>query len=171
MPELEQSGRNRLFDLGVDCSHDLEPLIVLELADRFFFESHRQPQAHRLRVHEHAVWDERGVKPSQSVDHALRLEASERPTAQRDVEALALDVERLGAVYAEANILDIGRRARDFNALGIRVERVDACSAFGCEKRQPTFTASDIEDSDSLEGDERLDSLRFGVGQIRDMHA
>jgi hypothetical protein len=39
------------------------------------------------------------------VDHVLRLDASERPATERDVEGLAFDLERLGAVHAELHLV------------------------------------------------------------------
>src|SRR5207244_5766756 len=100
-----------------------------------------------------ALWNESGVKPSQSVDHALRLEASERPTAQRDVEALALDVERLGAVYAEADTVGVDVSPRDLHAFGVRVKRVDPSCVGRRESGQPPLAAAHVQDSSAFERD------------------
>ena len=169
--KLEEPRCERLLDLGVDSGHSLEPLVVLELADRVAVESDWQPWADRLRVDDNAARDERRVDADQGVDHALRLDASERPAAERDVETLALDVERLGAVYTEADALGVCRRPSLLHPLGIRVERVDARSPLCREPGEPALPATDVENADALQRDECLDPPRLDLVQVGDVHA
>ena len=67
----------------------------------------------RAAIDQKAVRHERGVDAGQDVDHVLRLDASERPAAERDVEALALDVQRFRAVHTETDAGPDGARAFD----------------------------------------------------------
>ena len=108
---------------------------------------------------------------SQGVDHALRLEASERPAAERDVEALALDVERLGAVDAEADTLGADGSSRRLDPLGVRVERIDARGSSRREAGEPSVAAPDLEDSRVFERHERFDPPRLRPMQVGDVHA
>src|SRR5206468_5992171 len=108
---------------------------------------------------------------SQGVDHALRLDASERPAAERDIEALALDVERLGAVHPETDPLGVRRCPGLLHALGIRIERVDARGPRCRVRGQPTLAAADVEDAGALEREELLDASRLDLVQVRDVHA
>jgi len=158
------------INLVIDRRHGLEPFVVLELADRLAVESDRQPQADRRRVDEHAARHERGVDASQGVDHALRLDTSERPAAERDVKGLSLDVEHLHPVYAESNALRVGRRPRLLHPLGIRIERVNVRGPCRRESCEPTFATADVEDPGALERDERLDPSLLDPVQVGDVH-
>jgi len=169
--KLEEPCHGRLLDLDVDGGHSLEPLVVLELADRLAAESDREPQTYRLRIDEQPGWDEGRADASQGVDHALRLEASERPSAEGHVEGLACDVERLGPVHAEANTLRLGSCSSRLHALGIRVECVHGRCSSGCESGQSSIAASDLENARALERNERLDPPRLGLVQVGDVHA
>ena len=111
------------------------------------------------------------MEASQSVDHALRLEASERPSAERHVEGLARHVERLGAVHAEANALRLGSCSSRLHALGVRVEGVHGRCSSGRESGQSSVTASDLENARAFERNERLDPPRLDLVQVRDVHA
>ena len=148
----------------------LEPLVVLELADRLAVESDRQSQADRSRVDQHAVRDERCVDARQGVDHALRLDTSERPTAQRGVEALTLDVERLGTVDAEANAAAFATARAALHSLGVRVERVDAGRPGSRESGQAPLAAADLEHAGAVESDQRLDPAVLDVVQVGNVH-
>ena len=169
--KVEEPRHGRLLDLDVDRGHSLEPLVVLELADRLAVESDREPQTHRLRIDEQPGWDESRVDASQSVDHALRLEASERPSAERHVEGLARDVERVGTVHAEANALRLGSCSGRLHALGVRVEGVHGRCSSGRESGQSSIAASDLENAHTVERNKRLDPPRLGPVQVGDVHA
>ena len=171
MSKLEEPRHGRLLDLGVDGGHRLEPLVVLELADRLAVECDREPETDRLRVDEEPARDESRVDASQSVDDALRLEASERPAAERHVEGLARDVERLGAVHAEANALRLGSCPRRLHALGVRVEGVHGRSSSCCKSGQSSIAAADLENARAFQRNERVDPLRLCLVQVGDVHA
>ena len=171
VPRLEEPRRERLFGLGVHGRDDLDPLVGLELADRLAAQGDAQPGADRLRVDEHAAGDECGVDAAQGVDHARGLDASERPAAERDVEAIALNVERIGAMHAETHALRRYGRPRGRHLLAVRVERVDARRARGCEPGEPAVSAADLEDPGAVERDERLDATGLGLVQVGDVHA
>jgi len=93
-------------------------------------------------------------------DDALGLEASERPAAERDVEALALHVERLGAVDPEA----------DESCIDCRLRLLDARGSLGREPGQPTFSAARVENPGAVERDDRLDPLRLDCVQVGNVH-
>jgi hypothetical protein len=108
------------------------------------------------------------VQLAQSVHDALDRDTSQRPAAERDVEALARDVERLDSVDAEADssrLLCGERRPRLLDALGVRVEGVNVLGAVGCEAGQATVSAADVEHTFSVQPDERRD--RAGLDSVR----
>lgn len=171
VPSFEETGSERLLDLSVDRRDCLEPLVVLEVTDQLATKRHRQPEAHRLGVDEHPARDESRMDAGQGVDHALGLDASERPAAERYIERLALDVERLGAVHAEADVLRVRGNPRLLHPLLVRIEGVNAGRVFRCEPDQAAFPTADVEHSGTLERHERLDPPRLGLPRVRDVHA
>lgn len=75
--QREQAGRNRLLGLPVDRRDRLEPLVGVELSQRFAVYPDGQPTAERLGIDDQSVRDERGVDAAQGVDDALRFDASQ----------------------------------------------------------------------------------------------
>ena len=110
---------------------------------------------------------------AQSVHDALNGNASQRPAAERDIEALAREVERLGIVDGEADPLPLlGRQcvSRGRNLLGVGIERVDRRGTLGGEGRQPTFAAADVEDTLAVDDDELGDRGGLDSGFVPDLH-
>ena len=81
------------------------------------------------------------------------------------------DLERLSAVHAEANPFSVGRRSCRLDALGVRIEGVNARSTSGDEAGEAAFAAADLENPDALERNETLDPTRLGLVQVGDVHA
>ena len=73
-------------------------------------------------------------------------------------------------MHAEANALHICCHASFLDALGIRIERVDARRTSGCERRQPTLPTTDVDDARALERDELLDPPGLDRVQVGDVH-
>ena len=91
---------------------------------------------------------------AQGVHDALRLDASQRPAAQREVEPTPLHVERVGIVDAERDAIpQLGgqRRGSVRHSVGIGIEGVHLASVARGEPRQPPFTAADLQDPHALE--------------------
>jgi hypothetical protein len=88
------------------------------------------------------------VDVAQGVHDALDRDASQRPAAERDVETLAREVERLSVVDADADplaLLACQCGACRSHVLGVGIERIDGRGTLGCEARQPTFAAANVE--------------------------
>ena len=97
--------------------------------------------------HRGDVGDEDGVDVAQGVHDALDRDASQRPAAERNGEALAREIDCLGGVDGEADPLALLARhfgARRRHVLGVGIERVDRPGTLGGEGRQPTFAAADV---------------------------
>jgi hypothetical protein len=96
------------------------------------------------------------VKQTQGVHDALRFDASQRPSAERDVESLTWHLERFRAVYREAHALALvvsQRPLRFSDRFRVRVEREhEPCLRRG-QSRQAAFTATDVDYPATFERD------------------
>ena len=96
------------------------------------------------------------MKQTQSVHDALRLDASQRPSAERDIESLAWHLECFRAVHREAHPrpLLVSEQPLGFgDAFGIRVESEDKPRPRSRQLRQPALAATDIEYPATIERD------------------
>lgn len=94
--EDEQAVRHRLAQRCLCPSHGVHELRVVELAQAAAARLGSRRGWDRVHVEKDSLWDERLVNPPQGVHDALRLNSSQRPAQERDVESLARDVESLG---------------------------------------------------------------------------
>ena len=93
---------------------------------------------------------------------------------ERNVEGLAFDVERLGAVHGELHLVHLAvreGRPGGSDPLGIRIERVDAPRPRSGKRGEAAVAAADLEDAGAVERDECLDPPRLGAVQVRIVHA
>jgi len=96
------------------------------------------------------------VKQTQGVHDALRLDASQRPSTERDVEPLTRHLERFRAVHREAHALPLlvsQRPLRFSDRFGVRVKREHKPCPPRSQSRQAAFTATDVEYPATLERD------------------
>jgi hypothetical protein len=96
------------------------------------------------------------VKQTQGVHDALRLDASQRPPAERDVEPLAWNLESFRPVHREAHALPLlvsQRPLRFTDGFGVRVKGEHKPGLRRSQSRQAAFTATDIEYAATLERD------------------
>jgi hypothetical protein len=96
------------------------------------------------------------VKQTQGVHDALRLDASQRPPAERDVEPLAWNLESFRPVHREAHALPLlvsQRPLRFTDGFGVRVKGEHKPGLRRGQSRQAAFTATDIEYAATLERD------------------
>jgi hypothetical protein len=170
---LEETGGDGLGDALVDGVNRLDPLAHVERSELVAVGGDARLWPDRLRVDEEAAGGEGGVDVAQSVHDALDRDASQRPAAERDVEALAREVERLGVVDGEADTLALLARqctARRCHVLGVGIERVDPRGALGGEACQPTLAAADVEYALAVEADELGDRGRLDSGFVPPLH-
>jgi len=170
---LEEAGGDGLGDARVDGANRLEPLLHVERSQLVAVGGDTWLRTDRLRVDEQAAGDERVVDVAQGVHDALGRDASQRPAAQRDVEALAREIERLRVVDGEPDPLALlarQRAARRRHILGVGIERVDRRGTLGGEGRQPTFAAADVEHTLAVEADELRDRGRLDSELVADLH-
>jgi hypothetical protein len=119
----EETGGDGLGDALIDGANRLKPLVHIERSELVAVGGDAGMRPDRLRVNEQAAGDEGGVDVAQGVHDALQRDASQRPAAEPDVEALAREVERLGVVDGEADPLALlarqcTRDAATFSVLG-----------------------------------------------------
>jgi hypothetical protein len=96
------------------------------------------------------------VKQTQGVHDALRLDASQGPSAERDVEPLAWHLERFRAVHGEAHprALLVSQRPLGFtDRFGVRIKSEHKSRPRRRQSRQSAFTAADIEYPAAVERD------------------
>jgi hypothetical protein len=96
------------------------------------------------------------VKQTQGVHDALRLDASQRPSAEGDVEPLTWHLERFRAVHREAHALPLlvsQRPLRFSDRFGVRVKREHKPCPRRSQSRQAAFTATDVDYPATLERD------------------
>ncbi|HEY3462224.1 MAG TPA: hypothetical protein VGK62_02075 [Gaiellaceae bacterium] len=137
-------------------SDRLDPSAHVEFAVWPVASADQGRRSDRLRVEEKTVGDEGGVEQTQGVHDALRLDASQRPSAERDVERLAWHLERFRAVHGEAHpspLLISQRPLRFADAFSVRVESEYKPCPRRRQSCQPTLTATDIEYPATVERD------------------
>jgi hypothetical protein len=170
---LVQTRGDGLGDALIDCTNRLEPLVHIERSQLVAVGSDQGLRTDRLRIDEQAAGDKRGMDVAQGVHDALDRHASQRPAAERDVEALACDVERLRVVDGEPDPLALLPRqcaACRRHAFGVGIERVDPRGTLGGEGRQPTFAAADVEHARTVEADELGDRGRLDPDFVASFH-
>src|SRR5262249_23652984 len=86
--QLVKAGHHGRVYALIDCVNRLDPLAHVERAERAAVGGDTRVCGDRLSVDEQAARDERGVDVAQGVHDALDRDASQRPTTERDVEAL-----------------------------------------------------------------------------------
>jgi hypothetical protein len=126
----------------------------------------------RLRVEEHAIVGEGGVKQTQDVHDALRLDASQRPSTEGDVEPLAWHLERFRSVHGEAHAfpLLLGQRPLRFaDGFGLRVESEDKACPRCRQSRQSAFAATDVEYPAAVERGQPQDCRRLHAKRVPDL--
>src|SRR5438477_3425829 len=101
--DREEAAVDGLDYARVDRRNRLRPLAHVERAEPAGGAEDRRACGHGLRVHDYAALVQCGVNAFQCVDHACDWDASERPAAERDIEAPPRDVELVDAVDAEAD--------------------------------------------------------------------
>src|SRR5439155_19398287 len=107
----------------------------------------RRVSRDRLRVDHETAREQRRVDVAQGVHDALGWHASQRPATQREVEPLALDVQRPGVVDGETDAitrLGAKRLACLPDVLSLRIEGVDVGRAVRDEPREPPAAATDL---------------------------
>lgn len=151
---------DRLPHQAIDRGDRLRPLGHVERADHADPGLERRMRRDRLCVDDEASWDQRAMDLARGVYDALRLDASQRPAAQREVEATPLHVERVRVVDAEGDALaQLARKRR----LGL--ERA------GCgEPRQAPFTAADLQHPRAIEVRDFEDRGRLDAVGIAQLH-
>src|SRR3954453_3971994 len=93
----------------------------------------------------------------QGVHDALQRNASQRPSAERDIEALARTVERFCVMNGEADVTALLARQRRPGAsdvLRTRIEGVDRRGMARGERGQTAFATADIKHPRTLERDD-----------------
>lgn len=96
------------------------------------------------------------MKQTQGVHDALRLDASQRPSAERDVEPLAWHLKSFRSVHGETHprpLLVSQRPLRFTDGFGVRVKSQDKTCPGRCHSRQSALTATDIEYPATVERD------------------
>jgi hypothetical protein len=109
-----------------------------------------------LRIEEQAIVGEGRVRQTQGMHDALRLDASQRPSAEGDVEPLAWHLERFRAVHREAHALPLlvsQRPLRFSDRFGVRVKREHKPCPRRGQSGQAAFTGTDIEYPATVERD------------------
>ena len=150
MLELKESRGNDLIDSLVDCTDRPSPVTHVERPEGRAVGSDPGAWRDGLRVDDDASLGEDGVDVAQGVHDALKGNASQRPTAKRDVEPLTWKIERFGAMTSEADsiALLIGESSPCLgDVLGARVECEDLRCACGSKPSETPVTAADIEHS------------------------
>lgn len=101
--DLEQPAFYGPRDLPVDLSDGLRPGGHVQRTEGPGLTHDRRLWRNGLGVDQDAAVSESVVNPFQSVDHARDRHTSERPAAERDVEAPPRQIELLRAVHPEAH--------------------------------------------------------------------
>lgn len=170
---LVETGRDGLVDSFIDCLDRLDPGAHVDRAERSAVGGDTEVRSDRLRVDEEAVRDERRVDVVQGVHDALDRDASQRPAAERDVEAFSREIACLRVMDGEPHLLALLDRqggACRLDVLGLGIEGVDRRGT-GCgESRQPTFAAADVEHAFAVEADETRDRGRLDSGFVEPFH-
>jgi hypothetical protein len=107
------------------------------------------------------------------VHDALDRDASQRPAAECDVEALSREVACPIVVNGETHSLALLAReggACRGDALGFRIEGVDRRGMRRGKGREPAFAAADIEHAFAVEADETEDRGRLDSGFVAPLH-
>jgi hypothetical protein len=113
------------------------------------------------------------VDVAQGVHDALDRNASQRPAAERDVEAFSRQIACLRIMDGKAHSPALPARqgsACRCDALGFGIEGVDRRGTLGGEGRQPTFAATDIEHAFAVEEGETFDRGRLDSGFVTPFH-
>ena len=172
--QLVEASGNGLVDALIDCVDRLYPLAHVERAELAVAGGHTRVRRDRLRINKQTVCGERSVDVAQGVHDALDRDASQRPAAERDVEALSTEIACLRVVDREAHSPALFARQRGTcrcDALGFGIEGVDRRGTRSGEGRQPTFAAADVEDMLAVEVDETGDGSRLDAGLVSLLHA
>jgi len=170
---VEASGKG-LVDALIDCVDRLDPLAHVERAELAVVGGHTRVRRDRLRINKQTVWGERSVDVAQGVHDALDRDASQRPAAERDVEAFSREIACLRVVDGEAHSPPLFARQRGTcrcDAFSFGIEGVDRRGTRSDEFRQPTFAATDVEDTLAVEADETGDGGRLDAGLVALLHA
>jgi len=124
-----------------------------------------------MHVEELSARDEYSMNFPQGVHDALRLDSSQRPAEERDVEPLARNVERLRVRDSELDTVgEPGRKCGpsigDRLLVGIDAEHLGGLA--GVEPRHPALAATDLDDSLAGEVDERVERVELRATGILD---
>src|SRR6266566_8051768 len=109
----------------------------------------------------------------QSVHDALQWNASQRPAAERDVEALAREVERFCVVNGEADaavLLARQRRPGDSDVLRARIEGIDRRGVARGERGHAAFATADVKHPLTIERDDSSDRSHLDPVFVTSLH-